>query len=170
MPTRATTRPDEGDRFELIATDVPRQTKLALGRKGVVEIKLDRIPKHILGGEDGLVVKGLKQLLSDTLAGEPDTRSAVETIEAWYAGYRNRRSAGMPDSLGRGATPKGIAAARVQEAVALGMLQDLAARQMGNEKLRKASRRELRRQLGAKRFAELDALAKRVLGPETKRS
>ena len=160
----------DGDRFELIASDVPRQTRLALGRKGVVEIKLDRIPKHLLGGEDGLVVKGLKLLLSDTLAGEPDCRSAVETIEAWYAGYRNRRSAGMPDSLGRGATPKSMAEARVKDAVALGILQDMAARRTGDEKLRKVSRRELRRRLGAKTFAELDGMAKRVLGSEGKRS
>ena len=153
------------ERFELVASDVPRHTKLALGRKGVVEIDLDKIPRHILGGEDGLVVRGLREILSNTLAGEPDTRSAEETIQAWYAGHRTRRSAGMPDALGRGATSKSIAEKRVQDAVANEVLADMAARRTGNEKLRKASRRELRRQLGAAIFAELDGLAKRVLHP-----
>ena len=148
---------DQTDRFELVASDVPRQARLALGKKGVVEIALDRLPRHLLGGEDGLVMNGLRRLLADTLAGEPDTRSAQETVEAWYSGYRNRRSAGMPDALGRGATPKSVAAARVTQAVADGMLQDLAARRTGDEKMRTTSRRELRRKLGDVRPTEKSA-------------
>lgn len=154
---------DQG-RFDLVASDVPRQAKLALGRKGFVEVRLDRIPRHLLGGEDGLVMRGLREILSNTLAGEPDTRSAEETVQAWYAGHRTRRSAGQPDALGRGG--KELAKLRMNDALALEIFQDMAARRTGNEKLRKASKRELRRQLGAKIYAEIDAMVKRLLGPD----
>ena len=49
-------------------------------------------------------------------------------------------------------------------------LQDLAARRTNDEKMRSTSRRELRRKLGAKVFAELDAVVKRAMGePEQKK-
>jgi hypothetical protein len=163
-------RESRGARFDLVAADVPRRTKLALGNKGVVDINLDKIPRHVLGGEDGLVVRGLRAILASALAGEPDTRSAQETIDAWYAGYRNRKSAGQVDALGRGATPKSLSEARARDADAVAMMQAMAVRRTGNDKLAKASRRELRRQLGAKMFGELDAIAKRAMGEPARSS
>jgi hypothetical protein len=89
-------------RFDLAVNDLPRSARVAIGRKGVLEVQFDRIPPHLLGGEDGLIVTGLKRLLADHCAGDSSIKNAQETLEAWYAGYRTRRAAGVSDVIETG--------------------------------------------------------------------
>jgi len=148
-------------RFDLTVNDLPRGARVAIGRKGVLEIQFDRIPPHLLGGEDGLIVTGLKRLLADHCAGDSTIKNAQETLEAWYAGYRTRRAAGVSDVIETGARP---ARAKVDEALMLDTMQEVAVRRTGNEILRKASRRDLRRTLGGPTYTEIETIAKGILG------
>ena len=145
-------------RFDLTVNDLPRGARVAIGRKGVLEIQFDRIPPHLLGGEDGLIVTGLKRLLADHCAGDSTIKNAQETLEAWYAGYRTRRAAGVSDVIERPAR------AKIDEALILDTMQEVAVRRTGNAELRKASRRDLRRTLGGPTYAEIETIAKGILG------
>ena len=94
------------ERFELMASDVPRHTKLALGRKGVVEIDLDKIPRHILGGEDGLVVRGLDEFESRSIAGTtPGLMPFFSPDGQWIGYFGPGQLKKIPVSGGAASTP-----------------------------------------------------------------
>ena len=81
--------------FELTVTNLPEVATLKLGKKGSVEIDLTQIPAHLWGGPDGLLMRGLKRQLMNTMGAKPTTLPAEEMVQAWYLGYPHARAAGV---------------------------------------------------------------------------
>ena len=153
-------KPRADDHIEL-RIRLPRRPRLAVGKKGDVAVDLERIPQEVFDGVDGLLARGLRQLLVAACAGSgPDVTGAEEMVESWYAGFRTRRARGIGRELPTGRDGDVDDRTRrhfeVMRRIAAGMLDDPTAKGW--------DRRKLVRRLGRERYAEIEGLAKREVG------
>jgi len=144
--------------FELVVR-LPRRVKLPVGRKGEVEVELDKIPEELWPGKAGLLLRGLAKQLQSATAGEAIDR-AEATVAAWYEGYPNTRPAGAAKAKAdRDAELEKARARRSVQRTTLDAIRAAAAAATGDDSLRGASRREIRRKLGDARFDAVEKMA-----------
>ena len=86
---------------------------------------------------------------------------AEETVEAWYAGHRTTRAAGKARTQAALDAQRGkLRARRQDEDVVLEIMRSIAAATTGDEAMRNATRREIKRRLGEGGYTEAEKAAR----------